>query len=262
MYGCCTDISDKDIMGITIPRKEDVFPHLKGEIVGFDDPRDRFEQWQSHDIKDPNTGIRYDLNIYSIVKYFRLAMSGNPNTLEILFAPRDCVLHTSLIGELIREHRKLFLHKGSYFKHRGYCFAQLSRAKSQNKTGKRKAAVDEHGFDPKSIYHVYRLIDQCEQILLTGDLDLRRISEQLKVIRQGNYTIDEVEAYFTEKEKYLNKLYESTSTIPDRPDVDKIKTLLVKCLEMHFADLSNCVRLETNAEKALDEIKKIITYYS
>jgi hypothetical protein len=36
-YGVSTDNSDQDIYGFCIPPKEDVFPHLRGEIMGFGD---------------------------------------------------------------------------------------------------------------------------------------------------------------------------------------------------------------------------------
>jgi predicted nucleotidyltransferase len=262
MYGCSTNDSDKDVTGIVIPLKTDVFPHLRGEIVGFGRHCQRFEQWQQHHILDSSTKKSYDLTIYSIIQYFQLAMIGNPNTLELMFAPRDCVLHTSEIGELLRDNRKLFLHKGTFHKHKGYCWQQLKRSQSQEKTGKRKETVEEFGFDPKAVYHVYRLIDQCDQILSTGDLDLRRISEQLKFIRQGNISIEEVQAYYTEKEKFLTKLYETSDIVPYAPDEEKIKALLVKCLELHYQKLGeDCLRLETKAETALSEIRRILERY-
>ncbi|MBU0958451.1 MAG: nucleotidyltransferase domain-containing protein, partial [Nanoarchaeota archaeon] len=34
-YGVASAISDMDIYGFSIPKKEMLFPHLKGEIQGF-----------------------------------------------------------------------------------------------------------------------------------------------------------------------------------------------------------------------------------
>lgn len=40
--------SDQDIQGFCIPPKEDVFPHLRGEILGFGRQIQRFNDWQEH----------------------------------------------------------------------------------------------------------------------------------------------------------------------------------------------------------------------
>ena len=47
-YQITNESSDMDIYGFCIPSKEVIFPHLTGEIQGFDDPTDRFDQWQQH----------------------------------------------------------------------------------------------------------------------------------------------------------------------------------------------------------------------
>ena len=38
-YGVSSDTSDMDVYGWAIPPKDDVFPHLRGEIPGFGTPR-------------------------------------------------------------------------------------------------------------------------------------------------------------------------------------------------------------------------------
>ena len=42
-YGVSTDSSDFDIYGFAIPPRDQLFPHLAGEIAGFGKPRPRFE---------------------------------------------------------------------------------------------------------------------------------------------------------------------------------------------------------------------------
>jgi len=134
LYGMATDDSDRDIVGICIPKKEDVFPHLRNEILGFGSQKNRFEQWIEHGVKDKERGIEYDFTIFSIIKYFNLAMQNNPNTLEILFAPQNCILHCTHIGSLIRENRKIFLHKGCKFKYCGYAFSSIYKCRNKNKS--------------------------------------------------------------------------------------------------------------------------------
>ena len=82
-YGVSGDTSDMDVCGWAIPPKDDVFPHLRGEVAGFGTPRPRFEQFEAHHVVDPDalggSGRCHDVTIYSIVKFFRLAMENNPN---------------------------------------------------------------------------------------------------------------------------------------------------------------------------------------
>jgi predicted nucleotidyltransferase len=78
-YGVSNDNSDMDIYGFCIPKKEVVFPHLAGEILGFGKQKQRFEQWQEHHIEDKESRKQYDFSVYNIVKYFHLLMTGTPN---------------------------------------------------------------------------------------------------------------------------------------------------------------------------------------
>ena len=126
-YGVSDDTSDMDITGFCIPPKEMVFPHLGGEIPGFGRQVQKFDVWQQHHIDDKDTGKDYDFSIYSIIKYFQLTMENNPNCLDILFTPQRCVLFATPVAQMVRDKRKIFLHKGSYHKLRGYSYQQLSK---------------------------------------------------------------------------------------------------------------------------------------
>lgn len=130
-YGVSNDLSDTDVYGFTIPPKETVFPHLIGEIPGFGNQLKRFAQWQEQHIvhKERN----YDLSVYNIVKYFQLCMENNPNMLDSLFTDRTCILHCTQLANLVRENRHKFLHKGSWFKFKGYAYSQLSKIKSKRR---------------------------------------------------------------------------------------------------------------------------------
>ena len=79
---------------------------------------------------------QYDVSIFNIVKYFQLCMDNNPNIIDSLFTPINCVLHSTQVGELVRERRKIFLHKGSYHKFLGYAHSQLAKATTKVKENK------------------------------------------------------------------------------------------------------------------------------
>lgn len=256
-YGCSTDSSDIDIQGFCIPPKADVFPHLRGEIIGFGRQKKRFSGWQEHHIEDKESKCSYDFSIYSIVHFFSLCMENNPNMVDLLFVPLRCITHSTQIGNLIRENRRIFLHKGCWHKFKGYSYSQLHKMNSKNPEGKRKEYRDKYGFDVKFGMHVVRLMLEVEQILAEGDLDLERNREVLKSIRRGEWTKEKVTSFFQDKERILEELYHKSS-LPYGPDESKIKELLLECLGIHYGDLDVPIMTEDMAIRTLREVKEII----
>ena len=261
-YGVSADDSDLDVYGFCIPPKDLVFPHLAGEIPGFGRQVQRFEQWQEHHVQDPNKAVEYDFAVYSIVKYFHLCMENNPNMIDSLFTPRNCVIHSTTISEMVRENRRMFLHKGSWHKFKGYAYAQMSKIRNKVNASneKRAASIAEHGYDLKFAYHIVRLLNEVEQILVEGDLDLQRNREQLKDIRRGEWTIEQVETYFETKERALEATY-AASTLPHSPDEVAIKRLLMNCLEEHYGDLSSAVKMDANVEGIVRDMRALLDRY-
>jgi hypothetical protein len=324
--------SDWDIYGFCIPKKEIVFPHLAGVISGFGDQGERFEQWVQHHVIDPSAckgqGREYDFSIYNIVKYFDLLMENNPNVIDSIFTPQDCVIHCTEVALMVREKRRIFLHTGAYTRFKGYAYSQLHKmgnraANNQHvqkirnledllaiphrttledveKEMKRrsdttempfppygeiaealsklndhkltgyysllKKGVDEssrfesrkeHNSDLKFAMHLVRLLNECEQILLEGDLDLQRDNEHLKAIRRGEVPEEQIREWFKEKEKTLEKLF-ADSKLPARPDEREIKSLLLRCLEHHYGSLEKAVVVPDLHRQALGSIRTIL----
>lgn len=305
------DFSDFDIYGFCIPPKDDIFPHLRGEILGFGTQQNRFKQWQQHHIKDDKR--EYDFNIYSIIKYFDLCRGCNPNMIDSLFVPQRCILYTSSVGQLIRENRKVFLHKKAWHTFKGYAYQQSKKMQAKHtesvelwnfeesyelphnmtleelksselynttqgitplivkwatlleqyeKTDLTKRLIDtrKHGYSTKFAYHIVRLLNEVEQILEEGDLDLERSREQLKSIRRGEWSKEQILQYFSDKEKQLENTYQK-STIPYEPDENAIKELLLNCLEMHFGSLDKAIVKQNQFELLLKDLKGVLNRY-
>ncbi len=268
-YGVSSDTSDMDLYGWAIPPKEDIFPHLRGEIPGFGNSAKRFEVFQEHHIQDQDAmaghGRTYDLTIFGIVKFFALAMENNPNIIDSLFTPTTCVLHSTRVGNLVRENRRLFLHKGAWPKFKGYAYSQLHKLASKRPQGKRAELVAQHGYDTKFAYHVVRLLDEVEQILVQEDIDLQRDNERLKAIRRGEWTEERLRAWFAAKESHLERIF-AESKLRATPDEDRIKALLLECLEEHYGSLQGCIvnpdRVVValrNIQAELDRVKDFYT---
>jgi len=202
-YGVSSDTSDMDVYGWVIPPRDEVFPHLRGEILGFGKPSKRFEVYQEHHLIDGDAlggkGRSYDLTIFGIVKFFALAMENNPNVLDSLFTNTECVLHSTRVGNLVRDNRRRFLHKGAWAKFKGYAYSQLHKIAIKEPVGARAELVAAHGYDTKFAYHVVRLIGEVEQILVEQDVDLQRDRELLKAIRRGEWTEPRLRQWFADK---------------------------------------------------------------
>ena len=244
-YGVSSDTSDMDVYGVCIPPKELIFPHLAGEIMGFGAQKKRFNVWQEHHIKDASAmmgkGREYDLAVYNIVDYFQLLMQNNPNMIDSIFTPDNCVLHITRIGTMIRENRKLFLHKKCWHTFKGYAYAQMKKIRNKEReSSSRQELIQKYGYDVKFGYHLVRLLNEVEQIMIEGDLDLMRNREQLKEIRNGLWTESQLETYFAQKEISLEEVY-NKSTLRWGPDEAAIKELLLNVLEEHYGSLDKCV---------------------
>ena len=259
-YGVSSGSSDVDVYGFCVPPKYLTFPHLAGEVPGFGRQHQRFEQWQEHHVE--YNDIEYDFAIYSIVKYFDLCLGNNPNMIDSLFTPRRCVLHSTQIGEHVRAHRRDFLHKGAWHKFKGYAYAQMSKIgnKVNASNPKRADSIAAHGYDVKFAYHVVRLLNEVEQIMVEGDLDLERNREQLKSIRRGEWTIEQLHEYFTAKEASLEATYVA-STLPHSADEAKIKTILLECLETHYGNLDDAIARNPSLDRLLDDLRVLVARY-
>jgi len=261
-YGVATESSDMDIHGFCVPPKNVIFPHLAGEIPGFGRQQKRFDQFRTKKtVVDPDArggkGQEYDVEIYSIVRYFQFLMANNPDKLDSLFVPQNCILQISHIGTMVRESRHMFLHKGCWPRFKGYAYQQLHKIRSKTPIGKRKETVEKYGYDVKFGYHVVRLLDECEQILVHGDIDLQRNREQMKAVRRGEMSEEDLRNWFTDKERQLEKFY-ADSKLPHKPDEQKIRTLLLACLEEHYGTLADCVINPDAATHVLREINEVL----
>lgn len=259
-YGVSSDMSDTDVYGMYCPPIEYIFPHTAGHIRGFGPKLDysKVDNFQRHHIMCD--GREYDLALFSIIRYFDLCMDNNPNMIDSLFVPDRCIVHQDTVGEIMRENRRLFLHKGIQKKLLGYAFGQLKKIRSATREGKRAESVAKYGYDVKNAYHVVRLVQQAEMVMTTHDLDLELNRELLKDIRSGSWTLERLESWFEKRQDDLETLF-VTSDLRLTPDYDTIKSLLMQCLEAKFGSLAayfNSEGSEKIAQEKLAQIKAIV----
>lgn len=233
-YGVNTPDSDFDVYGYCIPPKDYIFQNI---IYGFDKPKE-FKQWEQQHVIHKER--EYDFTIRNMVDYFKSCMEGNPNMIDSLFTPLNCVIKITSIGNLVRENRKLFLSKKLLSKMKGYAYGQLADMKRSKPSpdSKRKVLFEKFGFDTKAAYNVVRLLSQIEQILVEEDLVLDEVGrrEHMKAIRRGEVPQEEIVEWAKSKEKQLETIY-ANSKLPNVPRKDEIRSLLVQCLDIHYGSI-------------------------
>src|SRR5215204_2748320 len=146
-------------------------------------------------------------------------MGCNPNMIDSLFTPEVCVLHITRVGQILRDNRKKFLHQGICDRFKGYAYAQIHKMQTKEpEPGSKRAQVREKfGMDVKFAYHTVRLLNEAEQLLLEGDLDIQRNREMLKSIRRGEWTMQQILDYFETKRVELESA-KAKSPLPPAAD--------------------------------------------
>lgn len=125
------------------------------------------------------------------------------------------------------------------------------------KTSTRFEDRKRNGQDNKFLYHILRLLDQCQQLLETGDMDLQRAKEAMKSIRRGEWKIEDIIDWASKKEKELDLAF-TNCKLPVVADEVAIKSLLVKCLEDHYGTMDNAIQQPEWAKETLTNIDNLL----
>lgn len=111
-YGTNIESSDVDFTGVYIQSIDDILG------LGYKE--------QINDDKN-------DIVLYEIKRFLDLLSSNNPNILEILNTPKDCIIYKDPIFDLVLENRDKFITKVCAKSFGGYGKMQIQKAKGQNK---------------------------------------------------------------------------------------------------------------------------------
>lgn len=112
-YGTATPTSDEDIKGI--------FAQSASSLLSLQPPPQQ--------VADAKNDIVY----YSLSRFVELALGANPNIIELLFMPEECVRLRAKAFDLLEQNRSLFVTRQAYESHVGYALAQIKKARGQNK---------------------------------------------------------------------------------------------------------------------------------
>lgn len=211
---------DYDEMGVVLERWE--------SVVGLSGDLDNIVHRPGRAITQRSEPGDYDLVLYTPRKFARLAASGNPSVLMLLFGP---LRFSTPLGDQLRSLALAFWSERARARFLGY-----SRAQRERLLGTRGGAhtnrpelVAQFGFDTKYAMHMLRLGLQGIEYTATGRLTLpipEPHGSVLRAVRRGEYTRAQVLDMADANEAELESL---VSTAPPEPDVRAINDWLLAC---------------------------------
>lgn len=222
-------IDDTDIMGAVIPP----LPYL----VGWS----RFEQWDPP--PDPASHLgELDCTFYDLRKLVRLWLKSNPNVLGMLWLrPEHYLVRTPAFDQFVA-HRDAFSSRIGIGALRGYALGQMRDIDKGVYRGymgaKRKAVVEQFGYDCKHAAHTIRILRMGIEYCLTGQYNVWRgdlDAGELRAIKRGDWPRDRV---LSEADRLLADLEAASheSVLPERPDADRVQSIVLDVLREHLED--------------------------
>jgi predicted nucleotidyltransferase len=203
-----SDQDDRDEMGVCVE------PWL--HFFGL---RPRFEQWV---YRTQPEGARsgpgdLDLVVYSLAKWAKLALAGNPTILTLLFVPEMQLTIATPLGMELRKLRPHFVSDAIFGPYLGYMRQQRHRLTNKVKMPSRPELVARYGFDTKYAGHLLRLGYQGLELATTGQLSLpMREPERQHIVdvRTGKFTEAQVLEEATDLENKLIALRDARPLPP------------------------------------------------
>jgi len=262
-YGCQTPDSDFDHLGIFMPKREYFQPFNFGFIPGFD-ILPSFDRLTLKGGKNKNIidNKEHEGEWISIIKFFHeCGIKSSPNLLEVLFVKRNLVSVGTKIGWKLRDNRKTFLSLKTFKAFSGYANGQMKHIRSRKvESDERRALIEKYNFDIKMAYHTLRLLDQLEQLLTIGDLDLMRNRKECQLMRMGQWgNFDRFEKEYQKRMDHVAELARKSPLSPT-PMHEKLHNLLMECLEDYYGDLGKAQK-ETfefiSSKDVFDKLTKI-----
>ena len=213
-------IDDKDVMAVCVP---DIIWYF-GIHEAYPGNR-QFPSNGTHEIKKDE----WDIVVYEARKFISLLSQGNPNVLSMLWLNPKHYIKMTEQGKWLVDNRALFVGRHVYKSFTGYAYSQLHRMTAYHFDGymgtKRKALVDQFGYDCKNASHLIRLLRMGIEFLKDGELYVEREdASQLLDIKLGKWSLEQVKAESDRLFALADEVYVH-STLPKGPDLGRISLL-------------------------------------
>lgn len=182
-----------------------------------------------------------DLTTYSLRKWMRLALAGNPTILLPLFVPADAVVASTPLGDELRNLSPRIVSRQAGRRFAGYLEAQRRSLLSRDGKGRdvtRPELVEAYGWDTKFGSHMVRLGMQGAELLETGRITLpvpEPARNWIRELRTGGHSMREALEAAEECERQIKVLLD-TSPLPEKPDYGAMDRWLVSAYERSWGE--------------------------
>lgn len=227
--------NDRDEMGVCL----EPYQVAQGITYTFEQYLHRTAAVREGRADAPSQPGDVDLVIYSLRKWVRLALNGNPSVLLLLYAPSSHTVQIDARGAQLRELAPAFASKRAGSAFLGYLQQQRQRLLGERgqKNVNRQDLVKKYGFDTKYAGHMVRLGVQGVEFLRTGRLELPMAEpwrSRVVAVRQGQVTLNDVLTLAGELEREMKDLLD-TSPLPDHPDTRTVERWMLEMYYQHWS---------------------------
>lgn len=229
-HGLHTDdgVDDRDEMGVCIEPMRCMIGASEFEQVIY---RTAAIRERKHDA--PSRGGDLDLTVYSLRKWARLAIHGNPTVLLLPFLPPELCVMRDARGAHLQELADAFWSKEAGQRFLGYLTAQKQRLLGERGGDhgvRRPELIEKYGYDTKYAMHMVRLGLQGVEFLRTGRMTLPMPEpdrQWVRDIRIGKVTMQECLTRCGDLEREIKDLLNDPSNgIPDKADGERVWTFV------------------------------------
>jgi len=180
----------------------------------------------------PSRAGDLDLTIFSLRKFLRLAMQGNPQIIQCFFVPAALCLVRDARGAQLQDLAPLVVSRHAGHRYLGYLEAQRQRLLGERgqKKVNRPELEAKYGFDTKYAMHILRLAYQGVELLSTGRLTLPMAEADRAFVfatRLGQVPLQDVLTRAGDLERQIKDLL-NDAPIPAEPARDEIQTWMLR----------------------------------
>lgn len=215
MYGTAHAKSDYDIRGVFIPSRP-----MRNDPFGDDKVFHNKEK---------------DVAYYALRHFIYLCANGNPNTLELLYAPAHNVLYKNKVWDVLTDEKGNFLTKRTLWAFLKYAEGQRKETLAsvyKPQQSKRQANIQAFGYDTKAAMNTIRLAQEFLMIDTSGKLQFPLpLHSMLQDVLNGTWSLKDFE---DRSECLLEQCQEriGLSNLPAVVDTDHIVNVYLEMLEL------------------------------
>lgn len=234
------------VHGMAIPGTDDhdemgVYIEEPDQVLGLA-PRPGHWIWRTQPMGARSGPGDVDLTMYSLHKFLRLALAGNPTVLIPLYAQGPAVIACSDLGDELRALTPAIVSTAAASRFLGYLDAQRERMLGrgrQSSVPSRPELVETHGYDTKYASHALRLGRQGVELSTTGQLSLPLPAQDLAqcvAVKRGDVPFETALSWIDEARAELDAVISGGRlALPAEPDLPRLYAWMASAQQRHWA---------------------------